>query len=99
MRFRRAGWKVVLEPRAEVVHYQGSCSRRQPYRVLWHKHVGMQKFYLKHYGFRRRPLVSCLMLTGIWGRFLHAAALHALGRSRGKEACGPASAATPARRP
>ncbi|MBN2232799.1 MAG: glycosyltransferase family 2 protein [Deltaproteobacteria bacterium] len=99
MRFRHAGWKVVLEPRAEAVHYQGSCSRRYPFRVLWHKHAGMQKYYLKHYGFRRRPFLSGLMLAGIWGRFLHAVALTAARRGGGKEAGGGVRPAVPAGRP
>jgi len=43
-RLGRAGWRVVYEPSAQVVHEGGASSRRHPYRMLWEHHRSMWLF-------------------------------------------------------
>ena len=87
-RFRQQGWKILFVPGAEARHHQGASSAGHPYRILWHKHRGMARFYGKFFR-RRYPLfLFWLVLAAIWSRFLLLAAGSAAFR-RGK---GPAEA-------
>jgi hypothetical protein len=69
LRFRRFGWRILFVPGARAVHEKGRCSRAHPFRVQWHLHRGMTRYYLEHH--RRGqpwPLVA-LVWVGIWTRF------------------------------
>ena len=70
MRVKRAGYKVLFVPDVAVQHSQGASSKRRPVFVLWHKHLGMLRYYLKFHA-RSSPLwLSALVLPGIAARFL-----------------------------
>ncbi len=69
MRFRKAGWTILFAPDVKIVHIKGSCSHEKPFRVSWHKHKGMIRFYRK---FFRHQYPSCLMwvvIASVLARF------------------------------
>jgi len=75
MRFRLAGWAIFFVPDYAVIHYKGSCSRRNPVRVLWHKHHGMVRFFRK-FQFHDYPKpLAWLVVAAVWTRFALAAAV------------------------
>ena len=53
VRFQHAGWKLLFVPDVYVVHTKGACSQSAAFRVLWHKHKGMARFYRKFFYYRR----------------------------------------------
>ena len=59
------GWKIVLNDSVSAMHYQGLSGRDKPYRVEWHKHVGMVRFYLKHYRYNHNFGIHVLVMMGI----------------------------------
>lgn len=70
MRVKQAGAGVLFVPDVTVSHAQGASSKRRPVFVLWHKHLGMLRYYRK---FQRRssPLwLTALVVFGIGARFL-----------------------------
>lgn len=70
MRVKRAGYSVLFVPGVTVHHAQGASSRRRPLFVLWHKHLGMLRYYLKFHA-RTSPLwLTALVIPGIAARFL-----------------------------
>jgi N-acetylglucosaminyl-diphospho-decaprenol L-rhamnosyltransferase len=68
-RVRREGRRVFLEPRSEIIHFEGKGSGARPYRIRrWHIidfHRGAYRCYCEHYG--------CGILNPV--RWLTAAAL------------------------
>ena len=73
MRFRLADWAIWFVPDYAVIHYKGSCSRRNPVRVLWHKHHGMVRFFRK-FQFQDYPKpLAWLVVAAVWTRFALAA--------------------------
>ena len=79
-RLRYAGMPVLFVPTVSVLHCQGASSRERPFRVEWHKHLGMCRYRLK---FSQAPRIShwlfrlfvgvhliwrvcCLVLEGKW---------------------------------
>ena len=68
-RFLDAGWKILFLPQVEVVHYQGSCSKATPVRVSWYLHRGMVRYYRKFLASSNGPLVSMMVIPGIYARF------------------------------
>jgi N-acetylglucosaminyl-diphospho-decaprenol L-rhamnosyltransferase len=79
-RLGRAGWGVVYEPAAEVVHVQGVSADLHPYRMLWAHHRSLWTFARRTSTGRRR-LGLPLVLIGLAGRFTVAVVLRRLGRS------------------
>ncbi|HEX3540112.1 MAG TPA: glycosyltransferase family 2 protein [Acidimicrobiales bacterium] len=60
-RAARAGWRVVYQPRAEVVHAQGVSAETHPYRMILAHHRSMLRFAWRTAPGARRalfPLVS-----------------------------------------
>lgn len=75
MRFRRVGWKILFVPDVEVVHHQGTCSKKKPVFVLWHKHKGMIRFYRKFFRHQYPWPLMLLIVAGVWSRFIFLAAM------------------------
>lgn len=48
-RMKRAGWRVVYFPAAEVMHHIGKSSRKMPVKTTYERHRSMWLFYRKHY--------------------------------------------------
>ena len=63
----RAGWKVVLEPRAIVDHVGGGSTRAAPYRKVLNHHRSTLRFYRRRYAHDPRlalvPLVAAALLV------------------------------------
>lgn len=95
-RFRRAGWRVVFEPTATVVHDKGVSSRARPLFVEWHKHRGMIRYYRKFFRERYPAPLMALVVTGVWLRFAAVAAAGLLRRGPARR--GPARQREPGAR-
>lgn len=78
LRFQKAGWKVLFEPRVKIMHVGGVCSASRPIAVEYHKHRGMARFYRKFFGERHESLWVVLLLPAIMLRFLLRSMRHAL---------------------
>jgi GT2 family glycosyltransferase len=75
-RAKGLGFRVVYDPRAEIVHFIGGSRRSDPLRSEWLRHRSMSHYVLKYRG-HGNPLAWALV-AGVWGRF----AVEALRASR-----------------
>ena len=82
--FAARGWRVVFVPDALVFHEKGVSSRARPVWVEWHKHRGMQRFFLKWQARERAWPVRVAVLAGIWTRFGAVAGLALVNRALGR---------------
>jgi GT2 family glycosyltransferase len=69
MRARAHGWQILFVPDAPIVHHKGGCSRERPVFVEWHKHMGMVRFYRKHFRHQYPAGLMELVVVGVWLRF------------------------------
>jgi N-acetylglucosaminyl-diphospho-decaprenol L-rhamnosyltransferase len=76
LRLRRAGWRVVYDPGAEVTHILGGSTRSAPYRKVWNHHRSALRFYCRRYA--RDPR---LLLAPLVALFLAARGLASLART------------------
>jgi GT2 family glycosyltransferase len=72
-RVRDAGRSVVVANDVRVVHVRGVSSRSRPWRVEWHKHRGMWRYFRKFEGRGAGAGKSALAFAAIWSHFLVAA--------------------------
>lgn len=77
LRFQRAGWKVLFEPRVGITHIGGVCSASRPMAVEYHKHLGMMRFYRKFFGERYESIWALLLIPAIFMRFVLRVVRHA----------------------
>ena len=70
MRVKLAGSTVLFVPDVTVSHAQGASSKRRPLFVLWHKHRGMLRYYLKYHRHSSPFWLTALVVPGIAARFL-----------------------------
>jgi GT2 family glycosyltransferase/nucleoside-diphosphate-sugar epimerase len=70
VRFNAAGWKVVFEPRVEILHVGGVCSASKPIGVEYFKHRSMVRFYRKFFQRSQPFLLYFIVMPSIIGRFL-----------------------------
>ena len=71
-RLGRAGWRVVYQPAAEVVHTQGVSADQHPYRMLAAHHRSMWRFARRTSTGARRAALP-LVFVGLVARLLVAA--------------------------
>jgi len=66
-RLHQAGWQIVFEPKAQVIHYFGRSSTWQvrPGAIL-DSHRGLIRFYRKHYRGRLGWLGYTAVTLGAW---------------------------------
>ena len=69
MRFREAGWKILFAPEIAITHVKEVSSRKRPFRVSWHKHKGMVRFYRKFFRNSYPAPFMWLVITTVWIRF------------------------------
>lgn len=69
-RVQNAGYQILFDPHARIVHQQGSCSRGRPIWVEWQKHKGMWRFYKKFQASRNHPVFNAVIWLGIQSHFL-----------------------------
>lgn len=80
LRVRRAGSDILFVPQAEAVHHKSFCSRDRQLFVLWHKHLGMMRFYWRFFHEEQGTFVVALATVGLWVHF--AASAVSTGASR-----------------
>jgi N-acetylglucosaminyl-diphospho-decaprenol L-rhamnosyltransferase len=56
-RLRRAGWHIVYEPAAEIVHVQGATTAKHPYRMLVEHHRSAWRFARRRFTGARAMLL------------------------------------------
>jgi len=56
-RLRRAGWHIVYEPTAEIVHVQGATTAKHPYRMLVEHHRSAWRFARRRFTGARAMLL------------------------------------------
>jgi GT2 family glycosyltransferase len=59
-RFRKAGWKTIFYPNAEIIHLNGQSSRMVRAEMLVQLRVSILKFIYKHYGRTSYKIASLL---------------------------------------
>jgi N-acetylglucosaminyl-diphospho-decaprenol L-rhamnosyltransferase len=82
LRLARAGWKVVLEPRATVDHVVGGSTRTAPYRKVINHHRSTLRFYRRRYAHDPRLALVPLVAAALLVRGLLSLARTALERRR-----------------
>ncbi len=65
-RLKQAGWKIVFEPKARVLHHHGHSTRQVRARAVLESHRGLIRFYRKHYRGRVFPLWYWAVTAGAW---------------------------------
>jgi GT2 family glycosyltransferase len=68
-RLRQRGFHCLIVPSALVYHQQGVSSSSRPLWVHWHKHRGMQRFFLKFQADKTGFPIRWMVIAGIWLRF------------------------------
>lgn len=69
-RMRQLGFHCVLVPAARAVHQAGTSSRSRPWWVHRQKHLGMQRFFRKHYAASYPGFARLLVHGGIWAHYV-----------------------------
>ncbi len=82
-RLHRAGWAVLYEPSARVVHEQGRSTSREPYRMLAAHHRSIMRFARRSTKGRQRLLLPLVALA-LFARFLLSSLERYLGTLRSK---------------
>ncbi len=75
-RLQLAGWRILYDPRIRVVHHGGASTRQVRPEAIRLSHLGLQRFYARHYRSRLaapayRLIQAAIALSG-WLRVLHA---------------------------
>ncbi|MEO6688399.1 MAG: glycosyltransferase family 2 protein [Dokdonella sp.] len=69
-RVRAAGFQVAIAHALQVLHVQGSSSRKRPLFVARHKHRGMWRYFRHFDPAARNPLLRSAVWMGLWLHFL-----------------------------
>lgn len=48
-RLKEAGWKIYFFPEAKIVHFHGQSTKKVRRRTIIESHLGLYRFYRKHY--------------------------------------------------
>ena len=67
-RAHQAGWRVVYNPMAHVVHRIGASSDQNPIPMIKQHHRSMLRYFLKHYSRSPRILLTPLAVVALWLR-------------------------------
>ncbi len=59
-RFKKAGWKVMFSPDAEIIHFGGQSSKKIKGQMLLQSHLSVLGFIKKHYSWLEYRL-ACLL--------------------------------------
>jgi GT2 family glycosyltransferase/nucleoside-diphosphate-sugar epimerase len=78
VRFNRAGWSVRFVPAGFAVHAKGASGGVRPWRIRWHMHRGMTRFYRKFEAPARSAWFNALIVGAIWTRFVVGVMAHPL---------------------
>lgn len=81
-RAKAAGYGVFFAPVTKVIHYKGSSSKKVPALALREFHRAMVIFYDKHFAGDYPIVISWVVKTGIWLRYLLKSVSNALRREK-----------------
>jgi len=80
LRTKKAGWKVMYYPDAEIIHYKGECSKSNCRKAAFEFYRSMYLFHKKHFADNYNPIVNIIIYAGIflkavssWRSFLFSA--------------------------
>ena len=80
LRAKKAGWKVMYYPNAEIIHYKGECSKSNSRKATFEFYRSMYLFHKKHFAENYNPVINIIIYTGIflkalasWRSFLFSA--------------------------
>ncbi len=59
----KAGWRILFDPAAEVIHHGGSSTRQVKPRMITESHRSLERFYRKHYRRRISPATMAATLA------------------------------------
>src|SRR6266536_1150628 len=86
LRLARAGWRIVLEPRATVEHVVGGSTRNAPYRKVFDHHRSTLRFYRRRYAGDPRLALVPVVAAALLVRGAVSVARTAAGRLRASRA-------------
>jgi hypothetical protein len=66
LRTKKAGWKVMYYPKAEIIHYKGECSKFNHRKAALEFHRSMYLFHKKHFAGNCNPIINFIIYTGIF---------------------------------
>jgi hypothetical protein len=66
LRTKKAGWKVMYYPNAEIIHYKGECSKFNHRKAALEFHRSMYLFHKKHFAGNCNPIINFIIYTGIF---------------------------------
>lgn len=72
-RLRQEGYRVVYEPRAEVVHHEGASTGQQWPEMVMASHRSTFRFFRKHYGRAAELALRVIVFAGNLARLLTSA--------------------------
>ncbi len=65
LRAKKAGWKVMYWPYAEIIHYKGECTRFNSRRATFEFYRSMYLFHRKHFARHYSCVVNSVIYIGI----------------------------------
>lgn len=69
-RIKESGYKILYYPKSKITHYKGGSSKKRRTKVIYDFHQAMWIFYKKHYYKRYNLIITLLVYTGIWFKYL-----------------------------
>ncbi len=85
----RAGWRIVLEPRATVEHVGGGSTRHTPYRKVLDHHRSTLRFYRRRYAGDPRLALVPAVAAGLLVRGVLSIARTAVAQLRARRGADP----------
>jgi hypothetical protein len=86
IRTKKAGWKVMYYPDAEIIHYKGECSKFNHRKATLEFYRSMYLFHKKHFADNYNPIINVFIYAGIflkaltsWRSFLFSAKVGSKG--------------------
>lgn len=80
LRTKKAGWKVMYYPDAEIIHYKGECSKTNSRKATFEFYRSMYLFHKKHFADNYNPIINIIIYAVIllkalmsWRSFLFSA--------------------------
>jgi hypothetical protein len=66
LRTKKAGWKVMYYPKAEIIHYKGECSKSNHRKAVFEFYRSMGLFHKKHFAKNYNPIINFIIYAGIF---------------------------------
>ena len=66
LRTKKAGWKVMYYPDAEIIHYKGECSKHNSRKAAFEFYRSMYLFHKKHFADNYNPIINGIIYAGIF---------------------------------